>query len=359
MTHFFPLPYRRLLVIKECPLSQVVFKGKILEDRIVVELITSLPDSLQQAQKDVKVIATVYTDDNAPAKGKTVLTSNESEVTADRTAIFPRIKAEISSRMSVVHLFFELRNKKNKVLCTTSHDPRVIPCFVAITNESQWCEAQGKLITRDCFLASNGEVPWVWYANIIHHHFLKASRQDLLNFARRILPHEFEYLHVKYFNRAALITPTLSNGFWNWLGPVTCALRFKRHINTLWFSGLIYGLISKNDCETVLSQQKLGTFIVRFSESYPGFFAVSYVANTPTDGECVMHYLVDHTDIGSQKTLPDFLRTKDQFQHIAQLTPNTGQLTCVSKDSALGQYYSKGKFLGPGKREGYSPLNPF
>jgi hypothetical protein len=171
------------------------------------------------------------------------------------------------------------------------------------------------------------------------------------------LAHEWDYLHQKYFNFTTLINTHLTNAFWNWLGPVTCALRFKRYINTLWFHGLIYGLISKEDCEVVLQRRAVGTFIVRFSETCPGFFAVSYVANTPAEGDCVMHYLVDHTDIGSQKTLPDFLRTKEQFQIVAQLSPNTGQLNCYDKDAMLAQYYSKGKFLSA-KREGYQPLNP-
>ena len=107
----------------------------------------------------------------------------------------------------------------------------------------------------------------------------------------------------------------------------------------------------------VLAQQRIGTFIIRFSESYPGFFGVSYVSGTPSGGTCVMHYLVDHQDIGSQKTLPDFLRSKDQFQYIAQLTPNTGQLMCYEKDVALNPYYAKGKATG-GKKDGYSDLAP-
>lgn len=119
---------------------------------------------------------------------------------------------------------------------------------------------------------------------------------------------------------------------------------------------LIYGLISKQDCETLLSCQPVGTFIIRFSESCPGFFAVSYV--TPTkQGEEVMHYLVDHTDIGSQKTLPDFLRTKPQFQYLLQLIPNTGERVRCEKDAVLSQYYAKTKF-NPGKHPtGYKPLN--
>merc|ERR1711879_687002 len=88
-----------------------------------------------------------------------------------------------------------------------------------------------------------------------------------------------EYLHHKYFDNSPLVSFHQSSTFWTWLGPVACALRFKRHINTLWFHGLIYGLISKRDCEILLGQQRVGTFVIRFSESYPGFFAVSYVTH--------------------------------------------------------------------------------
>uniref|UniRef100_A0A7S4IMC2 SH2 domain-containing protein n=1 Tax=Vannella robusta TaxID=1487602 RepID=A0A7S4IMC2_9EUKA len=346
----------RLLLIKEQPAPHVVFKSKMIEDRYVIQLVTSLPDALMQSQKDTKIVASVYSEDNNPLKGKTVLTNNSVNVTSDKQAIFQGMKVQISTRMSLAHLFFELKNKANVTLACTRHDPRFNSNIVVITNESQWCEAQGKLIVQDCFPNTSDQVPWTRYANDIHRHFLKTSRQDLTNFSRCILPHEFAYLHHKYFDNSPMITSHQSSAFWMWLGPVSCALRFKRHINTLWFHGLIYGLISKRDCELLLGQQRVGTFVIRFSESYPGFFAVSYVTKTD-QGDVVMHYLVDHTDIGSQKTLPDFLRSKEQFKYLAQLTPNTGQLVIYEKDAVLGQYYSKGKFLA-GKHEGYAPLNP-
>lgn len=347
----------RLLIIKQQPLPHVVFKTKSMEDRYAVELITSLPDSLKQSQKDSSVIASVYTENNTPMKGKAVLSQNTGNMSSERIAIFPQLKAELSTRMSIVHLHFELKNKANVTLASSTYNSRIHSSFIVITNESQWCEAQGKLITQHCFTNPNEQISWNEYANMIHHHFLKTSRQDLMNFSRCILPHEFEYIRHKYFNQTVFVSLHQSNTFWNWLGPVACALRFKRHINTLWFHGLIYGLISKRDCEMVLAQQRIGTFIIRFSESYPGFFGVSYVAGTPSGGTCVMHYLVDHQDIGSQKTLPDFLRSKDQFQYIAQLTPNTGQLMCYEKDVALNPYYAKGKATG-GKKDGYSDLAP-
>eukprot|EP00339_Tiarina_fusa_P004809 CAMPEP_0117014910 /NCGR_PEP_ID=MMETSP0472-20121206/12007_1 /TAXON_ID=693140 ORGANISM="Tiarina fusus, Strain LIS" /NCGR_SAMPLE_ID=MMETSP0472 /ASSEMBLY_ACC=CAM_ASM_000603 /LENGTH=511 /DNA_ID=CAMNT_0004718585 /DNA_START=14 /DNA_END=1546 /DNA_ORIENTATION=+ len=346
----------RLLLIKEQPASHVVFKGKIIEDRYVIQLVTSLPDSLMQSQKDTKVIASMYTEENNPMKGKKTLSNNIVCVTSDKQAVFQGMKAEISTRMSPVHLFFELTNKANVTLACTRHDPRYNSCIVVITNESQWCEAQGKLIVQNCFSNNTEQVPWIRYANDIHRHFLKTSRQDLTNFARCILPHELEYLHHKYFGNSPLVSFHQSSTFWAWLGPVACALRFKRHINTLWFHGLIYGLISKRDCEILLGQQRVGTFVIRFSESYPGFFAVSYVTHT-AQGDIVMHYLVDHTDIGSQKTLPDFLRTKEQFKYLAQLTPNTGGLIIYEKDAVLSQYYSKAKTLAGKPVAGYDPLN--
>ena len=141
----------RLLLIKEQPAPHVVFKSKMIEDRYVIQLVTSLPDALMQSQKDTKIVASVYSEDNNPLKGKTVLTNNSVNVTSDKQAIFQGMKVQISTRMSLAHLFFELKNKANVTLACTRHDPRFNSNIVVITNESQWCEAQGKLIVQDCF----------------------------------------------------------------------------------------------------------------------------------------------------------------------------------------------------------------
>lgn len=141
----------RLLLIKEKPVSHVVFKGKAIEDRYVIQLVTSLPDSLMQSHKDTKIIATVCTEDNNPFKGKNVLSGNSTTLTTDKLAVFQGMKALVSTRMSLVHLFFELKNKANVTLASTLHEKQYNSNIIVITNESQWCEAQGKLITQDCF----------------------------------------------------------------------------------------------------------------------------------------------------------------------------------------------------------------
>jgi hypothetical protein len=113
---------------------------------------------------------------------------------------------------------------------------------------------------------------------------------------------------------------------------------------------LIYGLITKDDCHRALEGREIGTFLIRFSESYPGLFAVAYVEDDPEDP--VKHYLVKPDDIGSQKTLPDFLREKPQFMFLYQLDTATGQLCSYAKDAVLGAYYSKGKRI-QGANNGY------
>lgn len=92
-----------------------------------------------------------------------------------------------------------------------------------------------------------------------------------------------------------------------------------------------------------LANQEVGTFMMRFSESYPGLFAIAYVSEDMADR--VKHYLVKPDDTGSQKTLPDFLRDKPQFQHIYQLDIYTGQLHRYPKDTVFHNFYSKTKRL--------------
>ena len=104
---------------------------------------------------------------------------------------------------------------------------------------------------------------------------------------------------------------------------------------------MIYGFITKQETNQALVNQEEGTFLIRFSETCPGLFAVGYVSDDPS--EYVKHYLVKPEDTGSQKTLPDFLREKPQFKYLLKLDPNTGHLYKSAKDSFLKPFYSKGK----------------
>ncbi len=75
--------------------------------------------------------------------------------------------------------------------------------------------------------------------------------------------------------------------------------------------------MTKEECNKALATQNLGTFLIRVSESTPGMFAIAYVYEKQTDGvEKIKHFLVKSEDIGSNKSLPDFLREKELFQYL-------------------------------------------
>lgn len=104
---------------------------------------------------------------------------------------------------------------------------------------------------------------------------------------------------------------------------------------------MIFGFIAKESCTTLLAMQEVGTFIIRFSESSPGLFTIAYVSDDPY--ERVKHYLIKQEDLSLNKTLPDLLREKPQFQHVLQLDLATGALRRYPRDAVLSAYYSKNR----------------
>lgn len=73
--------------------------------------------------------------------------------------------------------------------------------WVVITNECQWEEAEGLLIRKEAFTEQEN-VPWISFANILHRHFLRATRQDMLRPQRPLSAHDIQYLHQKGFGAA-------------------------------------------------------------------------------------------------------------------------------------------------------------
>jgi hypothetical protein len=76
--------------------------------------------------------------------------NNEIAISQLHMAIFQNLKVNVSTRMSMVYIKFQITlqsdTAENTVIESTSSYPLIV-----ITNESQWCEAKGKLIMMDCF----------------------------------------------------------------------------------------------------------------------------------------------------------------------------------------------------------------
>jgi len=219
--------------------------------------------------------------------------------------------------------------------------------IIVITNESQWAEAAGKLFLQEIFgLAENtkdtyDKASWPLLANIIHRFLFQVTEQNLEGPCRGLSETEVQYIHTKYFADRENVTRHQASNFWGWFGHVLSALRFKRHVKNLWCSGLIYGFVTKEDCSKLLKEEEAGVFVIRFSDSVPGSFAVAYVTDEQDVNDRVKHYLIKSEDIGSNKSLPDFLREKQQFKVLTYLQPRTGKYVLENKESAMQDLYSR------------------
>jgi len=176
-----------------------------------------------------------------------------------------------------------------------------------------------------------------YYANTLQLHFITITSQSMETPTRRLYDWELQYIHSRFGYRATL-TKDSTDKFWNYFGAVMLNIHFKRRVYDMWKEGLVYGFISKEQCAAVLTNQKEGTFLIRFSESIPGAFAIAYVSDSPTDK--IRHYLVEAKELGANKTLPEYVSERAIFTHIMKLTPATQELEVVSKEVALAEYCS-------------------
>jgi len=180
---------------------------------------------------------------------------------------------------------------------------------------------------------------WAQYVNVLHQHLFTATNQQIQTPNRIFTTAELLYIQDRFFENKSKISKDHAKKCWEWLGQVLTTIRFKRHIRTLWFEGLIYGLVSKKDCNRILKKEPPGTFMIRFSDSVPGSFAVAYSTEDTTNR--IKHYLVKPEDLGANKALPDFLGEKRIFETLVQLNLKTGTAQKMDKNLAFSTYYSR------------------
>jgi hypothetical protein len=113
----------------------------------------------------------------------------------------------------------------------------------------------------------------------------------------------------------------------------------------------IYGLISKPDCNRLLENEPVGTFLIRFSDSNAGALAIAYTTGEAKDK--VRHYMVKPEDISANKTLPDFIKERTSFVYLVRVDPHNGRLTKSPKDDILSSLYTKRKTEAQQDTRGY------
>jgi hypothetical protein len=219
--------------------------------------------------------------------------------------------------------------------------------FIVITNESQWADGAGRLMLLDAFGLEN-QVQWPQFANTLHSHYLNATSQKPEHAERPIFPYEFKFIHERWFGNKPIVTRAEAHEFWKFFGACLSTIRFKRHILRFWIGGLIFGFIDKSHCSDLLDQQGIGAFLIRFSESSPGYFALAHNSGDPM--QRIQHSLVRSEDIGSNKNLAEFLRERDQFQLLLYLKNQPeGIVGRAEKDTIFTEFYSKKERPKPAK----------
>ncbi|KAH3732391.1 transcriptional repressor [Pelomyxa schiedti] len=198
--------------------------------------------------------------------------------------------------------------------------------FIITTNSIQWRDSEGILFKMDTF-GDMIEVSWERFANIFQAYYLAATRQNLEFPIRPITLKDFAYLSYVKFGGLRMISIAAFDRFWEWFGPAIEKIRHQKCLAPMWAKGLMLGFASKNDCENVLLGYPEGTCVIKFSEQYPGRFAIAYMYK----GQ-VHHSLLKDSDVAGNKksvvealhevgNIRSFLQVKSDFQGKVQYAP--------------------------------------
>lgn len=74
--------------------------------------------------------------------------------------------------------------------------------------------------------------------------------------------------------------------FWEWFYAIMKVTR--EHLSGLWQSGILWGFISRREAEDLLRQKRIGTFLLRFSDSELGGVSVAWTAESQTGGKEIL-----------------------------------------------------------------------
>lgn len=324
--------------------GMLTFKSKVLDEPFVVELVcgVSQPIRFGRVRCELQVGGALVSDG---------LEGAECDLDPEKKiAVFPQLRLATSSRMNLCAFVFsvDVTVADNRAPVTVRSAPS--EPFIVLTHESQWAEGEIKSTmvhaVRDAKVVS-----WPGFANVLHARYLRASKQDFKNPERPLSMADLQYMYLR-FVASTQVTVQQATRFLSWFSPVLQQIRFRRHVRTMWVAGIIFGFIDKDKCNQTLAPFPEGTFLLRFSESSPGLFAVAYVSDDLH--ERIKHYLVKQEDI-AQKSLPDFIRGKPQWMHLLRLDSASSTLTRLHKDKALETFYSAGA-QATQKQGGYTLL---
>lgn len=235
---------------------------------------------------------------------------------------------------------------------------------IVTTNDSQWAAAAGSLLQWDLFHGNELTAPWPRFVNALQRYFMAACRAHVPKGggARVLSPNDVSYIHLRFFGGQQRANPNAVSAFWAWFGTTLAALRFQRPLGALWHSGLLYGLLTRQDVEQALSGQAEGVFVLRFSETNAGQLGVAYIGADANGATRVRHYLITPADVlGNKRTVCDFLMEQQQFQTLLLYSVDasgTPTFTPVAKRNAFKEFVKMARAAPDSDApDGYEPLD--
>jgi hypothetical protein len=347
MSHIFHAE----LVITNQPFPIVVTKGKQFDGSFVdLTLVVGGGVSLISCSNLFLECIEIRDDPSGSEPQQLVVPLEDSTLPVTLDALIKGVKWALrfsaGTRKNLMKCRFSVQimfSRNGESVTQTFFSPFTEP-FVVITNESQWDECEGDLLTHLLFPnAGVTTVRWPAVVNHLQKFILRATRQPSPTFflSRPTL----HFLFHKFFRSDPNVTREDFVTFWRWFGKTMHKLRYQRHLCSLYVCGFLHLLIPREVAVEILLPHSPGAFLVRFSESNAGALVVSYKTDDVNRSKCIRHYLVSPADLtGAKKSLPDFLMSQPSlvylYQHVVSMDGNvTGRF--YHKNDALDPYLSK------------------
>jgi len=275
-------------------------------------------------------------------------------------AYFP-LEFKQGTKMEIVHIKFSVqvdiytfKGKFSQTIESSISSP-----FIVITTESQWCSAESRLI-KNIIFADSIEVPYFKFCNCFQFRFFTATRQNPEIPIRILAPSDFNYLYTKFFNETGKFVAKIESfdSFWQWFGVTLQTLRYQKNLSKLWQLGYIYGFIDRDQLKVSLKDFELGSFIIRFSEKFPGKLAITY---NSLMGDGMKHYLVTQQDMNTKRTLADFIIQSNNFLRLLKFEGfnqnGVPMFKSVAKTESFKPFISD-QLTQEIEDDDYSPLQP-
>nr|QYA18279.1 signal transducer and activator of transcription [Clandestinovirus] len=184
--------------------------------------------------------------------------------------------------------------------------------FVVTSNTNQWGESEGNLLQN---ILGTNTISMVAFLNLIHSRFLIQThkKQTDSGSMRTLAFSDLEWIRNwfhKHSSEHCIPSPAITNQwqantngfakFWEWYGQFVYRIRFHKYYRIMWHLGWIVGLLSRTQVEDLLRNALPDTCVLRFSDSHPGRFSVSYTR--PNEPNVVRHVCVVEQFEKSSKT---------------------------------------------------------